>query len=102
MGDVFAVVMDFMGDALRAIPLTTAGLVLDFIGVVLVAISNVGFVRTPDGGLQGAESWITAGRISRLLANREWDLEKLSARANFWGWLLLLAGLALQIWDSLR
>ena len=74
---------------------------LDFVGVALLAISTFGFVPRKDGGHWGDASWITAGPLSGFMEEKlGWDLDKLSDRATVFGWLLLLAGLALQIADS--
>ncbi len=83
--------------------MTTIGLVLDFAGVVLLAVSTFGFVPMKDGGHQGDASWITAGPLSRFMARKQgWDLNKLSSRAGRCGWSLLLVGLGLQICDSIK
>ncbi len=55
--------------------MTTIGLVLDFVGVVLIAVSSVGFVDLPGGGHYAPASLITSGRTRRALLR--------------WGWLSL-------------
>ncbi len=82
--------------------MTTIGLVLDFVGVMLIAISSVGFVDLPGGGHYAPASLITSGRTRRLLLGWGWSPEKASKRAGRMGWGILLVGLALQFFDSLR
>ena len=82
--------------------MTSIGLVLDFVGVTLIAISSVGFVDLPGGGRYAPASLITSGRTRRALLRWGWSPEKASKRAGRLGWGLLLVGLALQFFDSLR
>ncbi len=82
--------------------MTSIGLVLDFVGVTLIAISSVGFVDLPGGGRYAPASLITSGRTRRALLRWGWSPEKTSKRAGRLGWGLLLVGLALQFFDSLR
>ena len=79
--------------------MTSIGLVLDFVGVTLIAISSVGFVDLPGGGRYAPASLITSGRTRRALLRWGWSPEKTSKRAGRLGWGV---GLALQFFDSLR
>ena len=81
--------------------MTTVGLALDFVGVMLIAISSVGFVDLPGGGHYARASFITSGWTRRLLLGWGWSPEKASKRAGRTGWGILLVGLALQFFDSL-
>ena len=82
--------------------MTTIGLALDFVGVVLIAVSSVGFVDLPGGAHYAPASLITSGRTRRALLRWWWNPEKTSKRAGRGGWVLLLVGLALQFFDSLH
>ncbi len=82
--------------------MTSIGLVLDFVGVTLIAISSVGFVDLPGGASYATASLITSGRTRRALLRWGWSPEKTSKRAGRLGCGLLLVGLALQFFDSLR
>ena len=81
--------------------MTTIGLALDFVGVVLIAVSSVGFVDLAGGGRYAPAALITSGRTRRALVRWGWSPEKTSKRAGRVGWGLLLVGLALQFFDSL-
>ncbi len=56
--------------------MTSIGLVLDFVGVTLIAISSVGFVDLPGGRHYAPASLITSGRTRRALLRWGWSPRK--------------------------
>ncbi len=64
--------------------MTSIGLVLDFVGVMLIAISSVGCADLPGGGHYAPASLITSGRTRRLVLGWGWSPEKASKRAGGW------------------
>lgn len=75
--------------------LTAWGLLADLFGVLLVGLSSRGWYVAE--GYQTPGSWISHGPIGRWWAQSERSPQRLEEKVNFWGWVAIVLGFALQL-----
>ena len=79
--------------------LANLGLLLDLIGVVLLAGSSWGF-RTDKKGFRVGGTWFGQGEVGEFILARGWDHDKIADWGVWAGWTMLIVGFSLQLFGQ--